>query len=243
MQTSFEQHEEKVAEEAASQEIVERPNNAPVTKNHWAGEGVEGEIDMGDIQLPRLNLVGHSGKLKTKFTPGTFLFAKEVILSDGKTPLEITFLHIKKQFQEALPFNPDGPTPKLFNTSEEVRAAGGHFDWETKEGLYRDIAHLWCLIECPPTATAEQRELFFLDFNGRAFAQAMYTVNGGAYTSVAKPVITAAASHLKTGLYKGKWKLTSEEREDARNTWMSPILKTAGKHTPEFQEFAASLLG
>ena len=223
--------------------VIEKTETAVVAQNHWGGANVEGEIDSSDIRLPRINLVQKSGELGDIFAPGSFVFNREIQLSDGKEPIEIVVLRIRKQYQEALEYDPDGPTPRVFNTAAEVREVGGHFNYDAKDdgGYYQEIAHILCLIECPKDASEEQRDFFIYEHDGRNFALAMWTVAKGAYTAVAKTLFTAATGHLRNGLHLGKWAATSLKRTTTF-TWYVPQIRAAGKTTPEFQEFAASLL-
>lgn len=224
--------------------VAERPQpeQTVVTQDHWNGGGqVEGEVDAGDIRWPRINVPQKVGLLGEEFAPGSYVFNKEILLSNGTDPLSLTFLKIRKQYQEHLPFDPDGPTPKTFNTAAEVREAGGHFTYG-EPGYYRDIAHIAVLVGCPDSATPDQRDYFMYQHDGADYALAMWTVGGGAYTSVAKTLFTEAAGRLRAGLQKGKFNATTEKRSDARNTWYTPLIKSAGNNTPEFQEFAVSLL-
>lgn len=242
MRTSFEAAPETDGGSAVA--VAEPPERQLATQDHWAGGGqVEGEVDAGDIRLPRINLTQKSGKLGEDFAPGSFVFNKEILISNGPEPFELVALRIRKQYQEALPYDPDGPTPKVFNTSEEVKKAGGHFNFEEKAGYYKEIAHILCLVGCPEGVTDDQRDYFMFEHEGNQFALAMWTVTGSAYTSVAKALFTAAAGHLRAGLQNGKWTITSEKRSNTKNTWFTPIIRAAGKTTPEFQKFAESLLG
>ena len=224
--------------------VVDRTETAVVPASHWGGGQVEGEVDAGDIRLPRINLVQKSGELGDLFSPGSFVFNREIQLSDGKEPMELVALRIRKQYQEALEYDPDGPSPKVFNTSAEVREAGGHFNYDAKDegGYYKEIAHILCLIEAPKNASEEQRDFFIYEHDGRNYALAMWTVTGGAYTAVAKTLFTAAAGHLRAGLHLGKWTIVSTKKSNGSCSWYVPAIRAAGKTTPEFQEFAASLL-
>lgn len=222
---------------------AETTSTAVVTQTHWnGGGGVEGEVDAGDIRLPRINIPQKSGDLGEKFAPGSIVFNKEILLTDGTTPLELTALRIRKQYQESLPYDPDGPTPKVFNTSAEVTANNGNFEYGEK-GYYKEIAHILCVVPCPVGATEEQKDYFMFESQGASFAMAMWTVSGSAYTSVAKTLFTAAAGHLRAGLHTGKWAVTTEKRTRGGNTYFTPLIRSLGKNSPEDTAFAESLLG
>jgi hypothetical protein len=238
MITSFER------EEAAPPAVVEQPSREVAVQNQWAGGQVQGEVDSSDIRLPRINLAQKSGKLGEDFQPGTFTFNKEVVIGDTENAFTFVALGIRKQYQEDLQYDPDGPTPKTFNTAAEVRQAGGQVSDYDGDGYYREIAHVLCLLEAPKGLSEEQQEFFIYEFEGNRYALAMWTVSGSSYTSVAKTIFSAAAptGHLKHGLEAGAWSVHSVKRTNPRNSWFAPVIKVAGKTTAEFQAFAKSLL-
>lgn len=240
MKKSFAAEDNKAPEAGTGTEVAVVENRSLIPHT-VANAQVQGEIDAGDIRWPRINLVQKSGDLSDNFAPGSFVFNKEIVLTDGKTPTRIVALSIRKQYQEALPFDPTGPQPKVFNTSAEVRNAGGHTVYG-EPGYYKEIAHIGVLVMAPDGLTEDQKDLFIYEFDGKKYALAMWTVGSSAYTSVAKTLFTAATSHLKSGLHKGMWDLTSFKKADARNSWFVPMIKAAGKTSPEFTEFLEGLL-
>ncbi len=208
----------------------------------------EGEVNSKDIRLPRLNIVQKSGKLNDDFTPGSIVFDKELNLSDGKGPISLTALKIQKLYQEKLEYDPDGPTPRVFKTADEVRRAGGTTEYEVAQAdgtpYFRPMANILVLIEAPTTITTDQKDSYFIyEFEGRAYTVAMWTVTGSGYTGAAKPIFSAKALRLKNGLTLGAWSLTTELKRDARNSWYAPVLKAGGKNSEAFVEFAKGVLG
>src|SRR6266404_3897760 len=93
-----------------------------------------GDWDYNDTRKPRINLVHKTSdsELIEKFGIGSFVFNKEVKLSDGKTPLLVTAMRAGKDFIQKLPFG-DPEMPLIFKTKEEVLANGGSFNKKDAE--------------------------------------------------------------------------------------------------------------
>lgn len=231
--------------EAPAQEtqtaLVPQPDNQV---GFFGGGGqVVGEVDRSDIKLPRINLVQKSGKLGDEFKPGSIVLAREVLLSDGAQPVNIVLLSIKKQYQEDLPFDENGPTPKLLDTAEEVRAANGSLKYGD-DNYYKEIATALVLIEAPAGLTQDQLDAYFYyEAEGKAFCLGLWTFAGSSYNHAGKRLITAGTyGHLREGFSKGNWAFTTEKKTYSGNTYFVPVPKPAGRTTPEFQEWATALV-
>lgn len=218
----------------ATQQLVVVANDATYVDN-----GVEGEISPGDIRLPRINLVQRVGDLCNDFHPGSFLFNKEVLLSEGKNPIEITALRLKKVYQQNLPYGSQ-ETPVSFNTAAEMQEFGGSLVYGA-DNPFGEVAHVQVAIVRPVDCPEEMEALFHYDFNGKCYALAIWTLKSSGFTSVGKTLITAANTLLRSGLHTGKYMLTSELRKKAQNSWFVPLVKFAGKHSAEEAAFLAGL--
>lgn len=112
-----------------SEVITPATTNTQLASTEMPGLGtISGEIDADDIVIPRVNLVQNVGELADLFPSGAVTYNKEVQLSDGTTPIEVTVLRARKQFVEALDFD-SGERPQVFDTLEEVKAVGGTVEW------------------------------------------------------------------------------------------------------------------
>lgn len=260
MKTSF-KTQQAAGPEATSSAVAETPS-APATvpeppaptqsqvpaqyapANPFEGPSIQGEIEIGDLKLPRINFVQKSGDLSDSFEFGAILFNKEVVIGDEANAFEFTLLTIKKQYQEDLPYKKDGPTPRVFNKAEEVRAAGGSLRYGD-DGYYAEMATALVLVKAPENAEPDTLEThFFYEFEGQHYALALWTLAKSAYNACAKKLITAGTmGHLKGGNFtKGKWTCKSLKKSGNGNTWVVPEVKTAGMNTPEFQKFVHDCL-
>jgi hypothetical protein len=205
-------------------------------------EGISGEVSASDIKLPRINLVQKSGKLPDSFQPGSIVFEKAVVLSDGKTPIDVTPIRLKKQFQQKLEWGTE-EQPLVFDTSAEVRAVGGSLQWGD-ENYYEEIAHIQVAVKLPESIDGDEFiDLFPYTFNDGLYALAIWTVASSSYTSFAKPIITASAGLLRNGLYTGHYSVVTEGKHNSKNSWFVPKPTFAGRHTPEAAEFFKSIAG
>lgn len=222
-----------VTDETPKQELAQK-TDSPVV-------GLQGDFQSSDIKLPRLNLVQKTSEaVNLGIKPGTVIFKAGENILELQAPVNATILGLRKQYQQNLPYG-DERTPEVYDTAEEVRAAGGSLTWGS-ENHFKEIAHVQVLFEAPANASEEERDLFPYEFKGNSYALAMMTLAGSAYTNGAKPIITAMLSYLRGKHWTGKWALVSELKKDARNSWYVPIFKQNGRHDEEFAEFARSLM-
>ena len=144
MKTSFQKPAAATPEIVAEPEVVTPQNNnvavaSPDKVDHddvttlgFPHNAVEGEITGDDIVIPRFHQVQSVGPLSEKFAPGSLVFNKEVVLSDGTTPVHLTVLRIKKRYIEATEYGSD-TIARVFDTLDEVKQAGGWIEWRDNE--------------------------------------------------------------------------------------------------------------
>src|SRR5262249_26489430 len=86
---------------------------------------IVGDFDRSDFQQPRLQIINPNSEKAEIFPRGAFIY-DDTLLSDGKTPIMLTVLHIQKTFVENIPFDEQGETQvRVLHTIEEVLKAGG----------------------------------------------------------------------------------------------------------------------
>jgi hypothetical protein len=217
---------------------------ASLSRTTFVGGELEGEFGSSDIQLPYLSLVNKTGQLSNEFTPGHFVYNKQVVVADGKAPMPITVLGMKKDYVEDIDFDAD-IMPRTFAKLADAQSEGYSIEYEAEKRV-KPRACMLTLVPVP-----DDYGQYFLpielmeewgEYAGKvveepptAFALAMWIVQSSAYTSVAKPVATARMSgHLRDGLHHGLWLLQSELKSYKQNSWMAPRIRAAGKHSPDF---------
>jgi hypothetical protein len=162
------------------------------------------------------------------------------------TPLNVTVLNAKKQFQQSIEYGSD-EMPETVETLEEVTARGGWLDWRNDSPPpWRPILTALLLIEAPTDALADEFSIQGPD--GKAYELALWTMKGTSYSRAGKAINTAARFALRnkdTGLpelHKGKWTLQVRREKLGTNLVFVPRLRQHGKHSDEFIAFITTLL-
>ena len=170
---------------------------SPSLPTVFSGHGAA--LERSDIILPRLTLIQRVGDLSVIFPQGSWVLNREVQLTDKpEEPLTITVLQNPvKYYQEALPYNPEGPRPRTFESVEAIREAGLTLDWgatnarPTAEALATTVV----LVKKPENAKDELSFSQVIPGIGPC-ALAKWTLMRTAYTRAAKRLFTAIALEL-----------------------------------------------
>jgi hypothetical protein len=229
--------------EIANKEIAVKEVQPLATQTTPPPAGVEGEITASDIKPPRINLVQKTGKLGDEFTPGAFVYDKAFPITDGKSHFNATILRFKKYYQQKLAFGESTDAPLKFDTAAEVRANGGQVSQYDGENYYQDAADILLAIEAPANVDEEHMAFFPYNQGDKNYGLAVYTVTSSGFTSIGKRIITDATLLLRNGLWTGQYKITSERRTSAQNSWFVPVASFDKKHTPEAAEFFRAIAG
>lgn len=215
--------------------------------------GMSGEIDRGDLAMPKINIVQSVGPLSEDFKPGSILYNKEIVLAkpsddpkEWTEPVEVTVLSVKKQYQEVTDYDSD-EQGRIVDSMEEVEAAGGWIDWRNDEKPpWRPMLTALCMVKAPNEDLAERFTLAAP--TGDTYELALWIMTGTSYTRAGKQIMTAGKYSLKskeTGepeLHKGIWHLQVRREKLGANLVYVPKLVLKGRHDEDFVEFASSLL-
>jgi hypothetical protein len=205
-----------------------------------------GSWDRSDVKDPRINLVQKSSKAELHaFGLGAFVLNREIKLSDGETPLQISVGAVDKDFQQKLPWG-SKDTPLVFRTPEEVRKAGGTLVYKgAKQGtFYGPRAHITILLKAPESLTEDDLNFFPYEFNGN-WAVAKMTVSSSGFTSMAKEIATLCTYNksMRKGPLYGQLELTSKLVEGDDAEWHVPVVRFVQENPKELMEFFNSLRG
>ena len=200
---------------------------------------VDGEFRSEDFVIPKLHLVQSVGPLSEMFQPGSFVYNKELVLTDGVSPLSLTVVRIRKQYAENVEYGGD-EIPRMFDTLDQVRTAGGWIDWrDNQKPPFSPVLHVLALIKSP----SGENPLFPYEFGGVHYGIGLWTLRSTGFTRAGKTIITASQFALKDGLHKGGWTLTSKREKIGMNFVFVPVLRHEARHSTEFAEFAGGLMG
>jgi hypothetical protein len=206
-----------------------------------------GDWDYNDTRKPRINLIHKTSdsNMIEEFGIGSFVFNKEVKLSDGKTPIIVTAMRAGKDFIQKLPFG-DPEMPRIYKTREEVLDAGGSFNKKdaATRNQYIPRAHIQFVVEMPEGTDEDDQSMFPYEFNGKQYGMAILTVSSSGYTSTAVELATLCNfnSVMRNGAHYGKLELTSKDMKSTKYSWKVPALKYAGANDPAFVKFVEGLM-
>lgn len=221
-----------------STEIVTRESHAPTVQSAAAPTN----LDRSDIILPRVNLVQKSGKLCDDFQPGSFLLEKQAILAKPGADFTAVVLGTDKYYQEKVEYGSD-EFGRRANSEGEVRQMGGTTTYGVADKPYfQNVADLLLAVKAPEGLPEDQLDLFPFPYEDGHYAVAVYTVAASAYTSLAKRIFTDSLYTLKAGLHLGEYKLKSELKRNAQNSWYIPTASMPRKYNDAAKaEFFESL--
>lgn len=231
--------EEDALETNTNTALAERPST--VANYTAAGDGVEGDFDRSDFITPRLNLVGKTGELSDLFTPGTFVFDKEVQLNANKDEaIAVVICNMSKTYMQDLPFGSE-ERPKIFRTAREVRENNGGIGWDCPEDVdkYNEVLDLTVLVRGP-----KDHPKFPFELNGENYALAKFSLGKSAYRVTGRQIFTDSQTSLKReGITSRTYHFTSRIQSNAMGSWYVPIARLGEKTSQDVRDLIADING
>lgn len=247
--------------EAAGATITETPTTAIATRsaNPAPVPFSDENIPLGDIILPRLNIVQKVGELSNIFDGGTILLnAEQVIYScpkdaklqapspEAPTPLSILVLGL--QAAKYVEKTEGGTRGSIYNTAQEVVNAGGTLDYNeakvTGRPLYQPSRTALVLLEKPEGIDDAN---FPHQRDGKQYCTALWSMKGSSYNNGAKVLMTArqigklrdvkdAEGNVIGGGYRSAFYTFATKLASYNGQfYYIPVLRPADVSTPEFR--------
>lgn len=206
-------------------------------------------LDVGDLVLPRFNIVQKVGELSNNFAPGTLLLNGQLVLQAAPQGSVLS----KPVKMLVIGFNPTvfvekvegGLRGKTFKTEQEVVNAGGTLDFneakQLKKVKYDRSATAMVLIEQPEGLDVNS---FPTQIEGKNYVFALYTMKGTAYTNAAKHFKSARKiGQLREGYRHGWWTLSSQLKKFGENYSYIPVVNAIGPSTEALRAAVREFLG
>jgi len=233
-----------------------------VVRNHWSDKSkgaLSGAIDRSDFKTPQLKLVQGQGDNAAKYGQGTTVFMDMVVFkaptANEPTPfMRFVPVMLQKYFRENVEKN-SKLKPRNVMTPEEVQKLGGTTEWTVDRAGNRvkpswsPAAKITLLLE-QPEGVEHPGFTMPIEVNGKIshWGAAVIYVNGGAYRSMAKPIIDATNFLLVEGdtivLHKRIWKMQVVQEKSGDNWVFTPKVAIVNEATPaDLRTFSESLLG
>jgi hypothetical protein len=243
---------------------VVRPAAGAVTerRNHSYGDDSD-NVGVGDIIMPRLNIVQKVGDLSNQFTEGDIVFNKESVLlksPKGQAPgtgpclrIVVAGFRVDRYAEKTV----GGAKGDIVDTEAEVYAKGATTDYNeakaTGKKLYQTLAECLILIE-KPEGIDDPSFKYFID--GKAYAPALWTQKGTSFTNATKILRTARKAgwlsdeynpdgtvKVKRSYSSGYWEVRTLLKDYFGNWSWIPVLRRGEYTSPAIQELAAKMIG
>jgi len=192
-------------------------------------------IDMEDIDIPRINVVQATSQLDGP--QGSLLHNKEDVLAEKDVELDVVVVTAKKGWRQDIPYGTSDELPEIAWTRDRADMVAENGDYPMLE-----FAEITFLIRKPDDA--EDDGAYTIPIGGVDYAIGSLNVAKNAYRSTYKRITTFAAFNKGVNLSSRVFKLKSELMTKGRNSWYSPTLRVskdeAGEDVREFLESFAS---
>jgi hypothetical protein len=199
---------------------------------------LQGDWNISDINIPRVNLVQKMSPTSEDFKLGTYLFDKTIpVTNEQEERAEVVVLTLKKYYEEDKAYG-DGDLPVRFDTEQAAKDAGYFHKWDKtadQDALrYSERADAVLLLPVP-------LEHAHYEHDGVGYVKGLLTLKGTSYKSCAKILATAFVNPSLEGKgYKVKWEFGSQKMTSKSISWYVPVAFNRGKHTDEFVQWIES---
>jgi hypothetical protein len=198
-----------------NQEIVVTETNTSVSRN------VSGiEIDIEDIEIPRINLIQKMSKSDAPV--GSILFDKMYEIGPPETAIKTVVVTAQKGYRENIPFDEE-EIPRIAWSKEQSDEIAAESEWAMTE-----FAEITLLMRAPDN---EDDDAFQLPIGQHSYALGKINVGKNAYRSTYKRLATFAAFQSGIPIYSKVWNFVSEELTKGKYTWFNPSLTVTKEET------------
>ena len=194
------------------------------------------DLDIGAIQLPRLQLTYGVGRLAEHFAPGDLVLGGDNLLAHKGESLEIIILSLDQFWKEYLSSEmyQSGLLPRSFGSKEEVLANGGTVKWVQGQDkpTFKPALDIKMLIAKPDGLTCG---LFAIDLpDNKLYAPAVMTLDKTSYSAAGPGLVTICGYALAGCLLAGRFQLSTGMKPMGKNIVPVPSIKLMpDRNTPE----------
>lgn len=176
------------------------------------------EIEMEDIDIPRINVVQASSQLDGP--QGCLLHNQEDVLAEAEQEIDVVIVAAKKGWRQDIPYGTSDSMPEMAWTREEADQIAADGDYPMLE-----FAEITFLIRKPEDT--ENDGAYTIPIGDTEYAIGRLNVAKNAYRSTYKRITTFAAFNKGVDLASRVFKLKTELMTKGRNSWYNPTLRVS----------------
>ena len=200
-------------------------------------QGIQGEFGGGDVKFPYFGIIHGVGPNFAKFprNAGDLLYNGENLVPK---PVELSFYGVQKKYVQNLRYDPTGPRPNEFLTTQQVIQAGGNLKEFVPAGSDDNnyVANAVChIVLFAPKMKGKVSWAETLDLaipNGSEFlVPALWTLRGTSYRAIVPQLIMADSRLRKQAktLAAQRWTLDTKNMKMGANFVFVPVLDKVEK--------------
>ena len=194
-------------------------------------QGIQGEFGGSDVKFPYFGIIHGVGPNFAKFprNAGDLLYNGENLVPK---PAELSFYGVQKKYVQNLRYDPTGPRPNEFLTTQQVIQAGGNLKEFVPAGSDDNnyVANAVChIVLFAPKAKGKSwaEGLDLAIPNGSEFlVPALWTLRGTSYRAIVPQLIMADSRLRKSGktLAAQRWTLDTKNIKLGSNFVFIPVI-------------------